>query len=190
MIDPAAEVEVAKGLNASPGAASGVVVFDADTAEERGSAGESVILVRWETTPDDFHGMVHAAGILTAHGGLTSHAAVVARGMGTPCVTGCEALHVDTKAKVARLSGHELHEGDELTINGGTGEVIVGLVPLVAPELNEDFELDPRLGRRAAALKVRTNTEDREEAEKAREFGAQGIGLCRTEHTCSGRATG
>jgi pyruvate,orthophosphate dikinase len=183
MIDPAAEVDVvAKGLNASPGAASGIVVFDADTAEERGSVGESVILVRWETTPDDFHGMVHAAGILTAHGGLTSHAAVVARGMGTPCVTGCEALQVDTKAMVARLSGHELHEGDELTINGGTGEVIVGSVPLVAPELNEDFESILGWADELRRLKVRTNTEDREEAEKAREFGAQGIGLCRTEH--------
>ncbi|NDU78567.1 hypothetical protein GWI34_39175, partial [Actinomadura sp. DSM 109109] len=97
-------------------------VFDADTAEERGKAGESVILVRWETTPDDFHGMVQAAGILTAHGGLTSHAAVVARGMGTPCVTGCEALHVDLRAKTARLPGHELQEGDTITINGGTGQ--------------------------------------------------------------------
>src|SRR5919112_489548 len=96
------------------------------TAEARGKAGESVILVRWETTPDDFHGMVQAAGILTAHGGLTSHAAVVARGMGTPCVTGCEALHVDVRAKTARLPGHELREGDVLTIDGGTGAVIVG----------------------------------------------------------------
>ena len=112
MIDPSADVQVvAKGLNASPGAASGAIVFDADTAEERGKAGESVILVRWETTPDDFHGMVQAAGILTAHGGLTSHAAVVARGMGTPCVTGCEALHVDARAKTAKLPGYELREG-------------------------------------------------------------------------------
>ena len=140
MIDPTAEVQVvAKGLNASPGAASGAIVFDADTAEARGKAGESVILVRWETTPDDFHGMVQAAGILTAHGGLTSHAAVVARGMGTPCVTGCEALQVDVRAKTARLPGHELKEGDTITIDGGTGEVIVGSVPLVPPQINEDF---------------------------------------------------
>ena len=183
MIDPSADVEVvAKGLNASPGAASGAIVFDADTAEDRGKAGESVILVRWETTPDDFHGMVQAAGILTAHGGLTSHAAVVARGMGTPCVTGCEALHVDVRAKTARLPGHELKEGDTITINGGTGEVIVGSVPLVPPQINDDFSaiLDWADGIRR--LKVRTNADTPEDSAKAREFGAEGIGLCRTEH--------
>ena len=183
MIDPSVEVEVvAKGLNASPGAASGAVVFDADTAEERGKAGESVILVRWETTPDDFHGMVQAAGILTAHGGLTSHAAVVARGMGTPCVTGCEALHVDVRAKTARLPGHELHEGDTITINGGTGEVIVGAVPLVPPQLNDDFAAILEWADAVRRLKVRTNADTPEDAAKAREFGAEGIGLCRTEH--------
>ena len=183
MIDPAAVVDVvAKGLNASPGAASGAIVFDADTAEERGKAGESVILVRWETTPDDFHGMVQAAGILTAHGGLTSHAAVVARGMGTPCVTGCEALHVDVAAKVARLPGHELHEGDTITINGGTGEVIVGSVPLVPPQINEDFSAVLEWADGLRRLKVRTNADTPEDAAKAREFGAEGIGLCRTEH--------
>ncbi len=182
-IDPSAEVEVvAKGLNASPGAASGAIVFDADTAEERGKAGESVILVRWETTPDDFHGMVQAAGILTAHGGLTSHAAVVARGMGTPCVTGCEALHVDVPAKTARLPGHELHEGDTLTIDGGTGEVIVGAVPLVAPQLNDDFTAILEWADGIRRLKVRTNADTPADAVKAREFGAEGIGLCRTEH--------
>jgi pyruvate,orthophosphate dikinase len=183
MIDPLAEVEVvAKGLNASPGAASGAIVFDADTAEERGKAGESVILVRWETTPDDFHGMVQAAGILTAHGGLTSHAAVVARGMGTPCVTGCEALHVDVQAKTARLPGHELHEGDTITIDGGTGEVIVGAVPLVAPQLNEDFVSILAWADGIRRLKVRANADTPADAAKAREFGAEGIGLCRTEH--------
>ncbi len=183
MIDPAAEVTVvAKGLNASPGAASGAIVFDADTAEERGKTGESVILVRWETTPDDFHGMVQAAGILTAHGGLTSHAAVVARGMGTPCVTGCEALHVDVTAKVARLPGHELREGDTITINGGTGEVIVGSVPLVPPQINEDFSAILEWADGVRRLKVRTNADTPEDAAKAREFGAEGIGLCRTEH--------
>jgi pyruvate, orthophosphate dikinase len=183
MIDPAAEVSVvAKGLNASPGAACGGIVFDADTAEERGKAGESVILVRWETTPDDFHGMVQAAGILTAHGGLTSHAAVVARGMGTPCVTGCEALHVDVTAKVARLPGHELHEGDTITINGGTGEVIVGSVPLVPPQINDDFSAILEWADGLRRLKVRTNADTPEDAAKAREFGAEGIGLCRTEH--------
>jgi pyruvate, orthophosphate dikinase len=183
MIDPAAEVEVvAKGLNASPGAASGAIVFDADTAEERGKAGESVILVRWETTPDDFHGMVQAAGILTAHGGLTSHAAVVARGMGTPCVTGCEALQVDVRAKTARLPGHELQEGDTITIDGGTGEVIVGSVPLVPPRINEDFSVLLEWADALRRLRVRTNADTPEDAAKAREFGAEGIGLCRTEH--------
>ncbi|MBA2299068.1 MAG: pyruvate, phosphate dikinase, partial [Actinobacteria bacterium] len=183
MIDPAAEVTVvAKGLNASPGAASGAIVFDADTAEERGQAGESVILVRWETTPDDFHGMVQAKGILTAHGGLTSHAAVVARGMGTPCVTGCEALHVDVKTKTVRLPGHELHEGDTITINGGTGEVIVGSVPLVPPQINDDFSAILEWADGFRRLKVRTNADTPEDSAKAREFGAEGIGLCRTEH--------
>jgi len=183
MIDPSVDVEVvAKGLNASPGAASGAIVFDADTAEERGKAGESVILVRWETTPDDFHGMVQAAGILTAHGGLTSHAAVVARGMGTPCVTGCEALHVDASAKTARLPGHELKEGDTLTIDGGTGEVIVGSVPLVPPQINDDFSAVLAWADELRRLRVRTNADTPEDAAKAREFGAEGIGLCRTEH--------
>jgi pyruvate,orthophosphate dikinase len=183
MIDPAAEVEVvAKGLNASPGAASGAIVFDADTAERRGKAGESVILVRWETTPDDFHGMLEAAGILTAHGGLTSHAAVVARGMGTPCITGCEALQVDLRAKTARLPGHELKEGDTITIDGGTGEVIVGAVPLVPPQINEDFSAILEWADGIRSLKVRTNADTPEDSAKAREFGAEGIGLCRTEH--------
>jgi pyruvate, orthophosphate dikinase len=183
MIDPAADVQVvAKGLNASPGAASGAIVFDADTAEERGKAGESVILVRWETTPDDFHGMVQAAGILTAHGGLTSHAAVVARGMGTPCVTGCESLHVDDRAKTVKLPGHELREGDTITIDGGTGEVIVGAVPLVPPQLNDDFTAVLEWADGLRRLKVRTNADTPEDAAKAREFGAEGIGLCRTEH--------
>src|SRR5205823_12781759 len=113
MVDPTADFEVAaKGLNASPGAASGGIVFDADTAAERGGAGESVILVRWETTPDDIHGMIAAKGILTAHGGMTSHAAVVARGMGKPCIAGCEDLSVDAAARKATLGGRELGEGD------------------------------------------------------------------------------
>ena len=109
-------------------------------AEERGKAGESVILVRWETTPDDIHGMIQAKGVLTAHGGMTSHAAVVARGMGKPCVAGCEGLEIDADAKTVRIGGHELHEGDVITIDGGTGRVIVGEVPLVPPQINEDFE--------------------------------------------------
>ena len=183
MIDPTASVDViAQGLNASPGAASGKIVFDADTAAERGSSGDDVILVRWETTPDDIHGMIAAKGILTAHGGMTSHAAVVARGMGKPCVAGCEALSVDTKAKKASLNGHDLGEGDLLTIDGGTGRVILGSVPLVPPQINEDFETILRWADDMRRLKVRANADTPEDAAKAREFGAQGIGLCRTEH--------
>src|SRR4029450_12719129 len=132
MIAPTAEVEVlATGLNASPGAASGKIVLDADSAEERGLAGEDVILVRWETTPDDIHGLIQAKGILTAHGGMTSHAAVVARGMGKPCVAGCEGLSIDAEAGTVKLGEVELATGDLITIDGGTGRVIVGAVPLV-----------------------------------------------------------
>jgi pyruvate, orthophosphate dikinase len=183
MLDPKADFEVvAKGLNASPGAASGKVVFDADTAEERGKAGESVILVRWETTPDDIHGLIQAAGILTAHGGMTSHAAVVARGMGKPCVAGCEELTVDVGAKTARLAGHDLSEGDVITIDGGTGRVAVGEVPLVPPQINEDFETILEWADAVRRMRVRANADTPEDAAKAREFGAEGIGLCRTEH--------
>src|SRR5581483_9479989 len=181
MLDPNADYDVvAQGLNASPGAASGKVVFDAAAAERRGSAGESVILVRWETTPDDYYGMRHAAGILTAHGGLTSHAAVVARGEGIPCVTGCEALHLEPG--IAKLNGHELREGDELTIDGATGAVIVGAVSLVPPQINEDFQTVLEWADDLRRLKVRANADTPEDSAKARELGAQGIGLCRTEH--------
>jgi pyruvate, orthophosphate dikinase len=182
-IDTNASYEVvATGLNASPGAASGGIVFDADTAEERGKDGSAVILVRWETTPDDIHGMIASQGILTAHGGMTSHAAVVARGMGKPCVAGCEALSLDAAAKTASLNGHKLNEGDVITIDGGTGEVIIGEVPLIAPEINEDFETVLGWADDLRRLKVRANADTPEDAAKAREFGAQGIGLCRTEH--------
>jgi pyruvate, orthophosphate dikinase len=183
MIDPDAKVEVAaRGLNASPGAASGKVVLDADTAEERGKAGESVILVRWETTPDDIHGLIQAAGILTAHGGMTSHAAVVARGMGKPCVAGCEGLTIDLDASTIALNGQKLSEDDVLTIDGGTGRVIVGAVDLVPPQINEDSETILGWADDLRRLKVRANADTPEDAAKAREFGAQGIGLCRTEH--------
>ena len=183
MIDPTAEWEVAtKGLNASPGAACGAIVLDADTAEQRGKAGESVILVRWETTPDDIHGLIQAAGILTAHGGMTSHAAVVARGMGKPCVAGCEGLSIDIDARTITVGDRTLSEGDVLTIDGGTGAVIVGEVPLVAPEVNDDLETILGWGDEHRTLKVRANADTPEDAAKAREFGAQGIGLCRTEH--------
>ena len=183
MIDPKADVEVAaKGLNASPGAACGKVVFDADTAEEQGKAGEDVILVRWETTPDDIHGLIQSKGILTAHGGMTSHAAVVARGMGKPCVAGCEALTLDLEKGTASIGGHEVSEGDVITIDGGTGRVIVGAVELVPPQINDDFETILEWADELRRLKVRANADTPEDAAKAREFGAQGIGLCRTEH--------
>ncbi len=183
MLDSNAQYEVAaKGLNASPGAASGGVVFDADTAAERAKAGGKVILVRWETTPDDIHGLIEAAGILTAHGGMTSHAAVVARGMGKPCVAGCEDLTIDTRAKKAEIGGHEVSEGDVITIDGGTGRVIIGAVDLVPPQINEDFGTVLEWADELRRLKVRANADTPDDAAKAREFGAQGIGLCRTEH--------
>jgi pyruvate,orthophosphate dikinase len=182
-LDENARFEVAAhGLNASPGAASGEIVLDADTAEERGKAGEPVILVRWETTPDDIHGLIQAQGVLTAHGGMTSHAAVVARGMGKPCVAGCEDLDIDTGKKTVRIGRSKLREGDVITIDGGTGRVIVGAVPLVPPAINEDFETILDWADDVRCLKVRANADNAEDAAKAREFGAQGIGLCRTEH--------
>ncbi len=183
MLDPAATWEVAaKGLNASPGAASGKIVLDADTAEQRGKAGEAVVLVRWETTPDDIHGLIQARGVLTAHGGMTSHAAVVARGMGKPCVAGCESLTIDLEARAITIGDQTLAEGDLLTIDGGTGAVIVGEVPLVPPKVNDDLETVLEWGDEHRRLKVRANADTPDDAAKAREFGAQGIGLCRTEH--------
>jgi len=182
-LDESAKFEVAaQGLNASPGAASGKIVLDADTAAERGKSGEAVILVRWETTPDDIHGLIQAQGVLTAHGGMTSHAAVVARGMGKPCVAGCEDLDVDSRTKSVRIGRQQLREGDVITIDGGTGRVIVGEVPLVPPAINEDFETILEWADDLRRLKVRANADNAEDAAKAREFGAQGIGLCRTEH--------
>jgi pyruvate, orthophosphate dikinase len=183
MIDPKADFEVAaKGLNASPGAATGKVVLDADTAEDRGRHGEDVILVRWETTPDDIHGFLEARGVLTAQGGMTSHAAVVARGMGKPCVAGCEGLVIDLEARTLKIGGTQLSEGDLITIDGGTGEVIIGAVNLVPPSINDDFELLLGWADDMRRLKVRANADTPQDAAKAREFGAQGIGLCRTEH--------
>ncbi len=187
MIDPDAKVDVAaRGLNASPGAASGAIVLDADTAEERGRAGESVVLVRWETTPDDIHGLIHAAGVLTAHGGMTSHAAVVARGMGKPCVAGCEDLSIDVAAGTVRIGEHELRAGDVITVDGGTGRVIVGAVPLVPPSIDANFETILEWADDMRRLRVRANADTPEDAAKAREFGAEGIGLCRTEHMFMG----
>ena len=187
MIDPDAKVEVAaRGLNASPGAASGAIVLDADTAEERGRDGEDVILVRWETTPDDIHGLIHAAGVLTAHGGMTSHAAVVARGMGKPCVAGCEDLSIDVAAGTVRIGEHDLRAGDVITVDGGTGRVIVGAVPLVPPAIDENFGTILEWADDVRRLRVRANADTPEDAAKAREFGAEGIGLCRTEHMFMG----
>ncbi len=174
-----APAPAARGLNASPGAASGAIVFDADTAVERG-ASEPVILVRFETTPDDIHGMIAAQGILTVHGGMTSHAAVVARGMGKPCVAGCDGLQLT--AGTARIGAHDLCEGDVITIDGGTGNVYVGEISLVPPQLNEDFETVLGWADAVRRLRVRANADTPEDAARAREFGAEGIGLCRTEH--------
>jgi pyruvate,orthophosphate dikinase len=182
-IDPGADYEVAaRGLNASPGAATGRIVLDADRAQEQGRAGEAVVLVRTETTPDDIHGIIEAEGVLTAHGGMTSHAAVVARGMGKPCVSGCEALTIDLDRGRIRLGGRELAEGDVLTIDGGSGDVIVGEVPLVPPQIDERFETLLGWADEARRLRVRANADTPEDAARAREFGAEGIGLCRTEH--------
>jgi pyruvate, orthophosphate dikinase len=183
MIDPKADYEVAaKGLNASPGAATGKVVLDPDAAEDRGRAGEDVILVRWETTPDDIHGLLEARGVLTAQGGMTSHAAVVARGMGKPCVAGCEGLSIHLDGRKISLGGREVAEGEVITIDGGTGEVIVGEVDLVPPQIDETFETLLGWADEARRLRVRANADTPQDAAKSREFGAEGIGLCRTEH--------
>jgi pyruvate,orthophosphate dikinase len=182
-LDPEAEFEVAcRGLGASPGAATGRVVLDADEAEERGEKGEAVILVRKETNPDDVHGMIAARGVLTATGGMTSHAAVVARGMGKPAVTGCSALEVDLKAGEIVLAGRRLSAREVITIEGSSGVVAVGEVPLVEPDPGEDFEEVLSWADGMRALMVRANADTPEDARRARELGAEGIGLCRTEH--------
>ncbi len=182
-LDPNATRDVlTKGLPASPGAASGTVVFDADTAEKKAADGVAVILVRTETSPEDIHGMHAAKGILTARGGMTSHAAVVARGMGRPCVSGAGTLSIDAKAKIMRCGGREVKEGDLLTIDGTTGEVMIGAVATVQPELSGDFASLMVWADEVRRLKVRANAETPEDCRVAREFGAEGVGLCRTEH--------
>ncbi|GAA1155772.1 pyruvate, phosphate dikinase [Ornithinicoccus hortensis] len=173
---------VTKGLNASPGAAVGEIVFDSDTAEQRGKAGDAVILVRWETTPDDIGGTIMAQGVLTAHGGMTSHAAVVARGMGKPCVAGASALKIDATGKKVTIGDTVLREGDTITLDGSTGEVFLGALELVPPQINEDFQAVVGWADEVRRLQVRANADTGEDAARAREFGAQGIGLCRTEH--------
>jgi pyruvate,orthophosphate dikinase len=181
--DPDATYTVlAKGLNASPGAAVGKVYFTADDAEARAAEGERVILVRPETAPDDLHGMIAAQGILTSRGGLVSHAAVVARGMGTPAVCGADALRIDLRAKQFEVDGTIVREGDVISISGTTGEVVVGEVPVVTPEPTGPFVTVLGWADEMRSLKVRTNADLPDDCRKAREFGAEGIGLCRTEH--------
>jgi pyruvate,orthophosphate dikinase len=182
-LDPKAPRQViAKGLPASPGAACGVAVFDADTAERYAALGEKVILIRIETSPEDIHGMHAAKGILTCRGGMTSHAAVVARGMGRPCVSGAGGISIDYKNKVMRVGSLEVREDDTITIDGSTGEVMLGAVPTVQPELVGDFGTLMVWADRSRRLRVRTNAETPNDCRTAREFGAEGIGLCRTEH--------
>ena len=182
ILDPKAKVEViAKGLPASPGAASGKVVFTADEAEEKAKE-EPVILVRVETSPDDIHGMNAAKGILTSRGGMTSHAAVVARGMGKPCVAGCGALQVDEEKRVVNVNGKEIKGGDWITLDGGTGRVMLGEIPTVEPGLKGEFKILMAWADEVKTMGVRANADIPRDARKAIEFGAQGIGLCRTEH--------
>ncbi len=187
-IDPSAKLDViAKGLPASPGAASGKVVFDADDAEQWAKNGQKVLLVSTETTPDDIHGMVAAQGILTSRGGMTSHAAVVARGMGKPCVCGCEAIKVDFDRKEFMVGSKVIKEGDLVSIDGATGNVILGTVPMVEPTMSKEFLTFLGWADELKRLGVRANADTPEDAVKAREFGAQGIGLTRTEHMFMGQ---
>jgi len=185
MIDPKARVNIlAKGLPASPGAASGKIVFSAEdaVAEKEKNPKAKVVLVRWETSPEDIAGMNVAEGILTAHGGLTSHAAVVARGMGKPCVAGCGALEIDYGKQEMKVAGKTFKRGDEITIDGSTGAVIAGIAPTVQPEVGGMFGTLLEWGDEIAKLYVRANADTPKDAEAARKFGAKGIGLCRTEH--------
>ncbi|MHC4452962.1 MAG: pyruvate, phosphate dikinase, partial [Planctomycetota bacterium] len=182
-LDPKAERKVvARGLPASPGAASGLVVFTADEAERRAGGGEKVILCRVETSPEDIHGMHAALGIVTTRGGMTSHAAVVARGMGRPCVSGASELRVDVKSQVIRVRDLEIHEGDIITIDGSSGEVMLGEVATIQSGLSGDFAVIMEWADNVRRMAVRTNAETPEDCRAALKFGAQGIGLCRTEH--------
>jgi pyruvate,orthophosphate dikinase len=182
-IDPHAEVNlIAKGLPASPGAASGQVVFDADLADKLANDGKKVILVRPETTPEDIHGMVASQGIVTSRGGMTSHAAVVARGMGKACICGCESLRIDLRTKQFTVDNLLIKEGDWISIDGGTGRVLLGEVQLIDPLLSLEFKQLLDWADEIRKIDVRANADNPEDSIKAREFGAQGIGLCRTEH--------
>ncbi|SER56255.1 pyruvate, phosphate dikinase [Salipaludibacillus aurantiacus] len=182
-IDDSYELKpLAKGLPASPGAATGHVVFDSDDAELLSQSGKKVILVRPETTPDDIHGIVASEAIVTSRGGMTSHAAVVARGMGKACICGCESLKIDLKKKEFRVGETVVNYLDTVTIDGATGELMLGDIPMIPPELSPEFEMLLSWADKERSLGVRTNADTPEDAYKAREFGAEGIGLCRTEH--------
>ena len=182
-LDPDAPRDVlTSGLPASPGAASGKIVLDADTAEQWAGRGEKVILVRVETSPEDIHGMHAAQGILTARGGMTSHAAVVARGMGRPCVSGASTVSIDRGARTLRIADRELSEGDIITIDGANGQVMAGEVRTIEPELAGDFGTLMEWADKYRRMRVRTNAETEQDCRMARQFGAEGIGLCRTEH--------
>ncbi|HEX9770017.1 MAG TPA: pyruvate, phosphate dikinase, partial [Kiloniellales bacterium] len=182
-LDPDAERQmIARGLPASPGAASGKLVFSADRAEAQAGAGEKVILCRIETSPEDIHGMHAARGILTTRGGMTSHAAVVARGMGRPCVVGAADLRIDYRAGVLRVRDLQLSEGDLVTIDGSTGEVMLGEVETIQPQLSGEFARLMSWADRHRTMKVRTNADTPADCQTARDFGAEGVGLCRTEH--------
>jgi pyruvate, orthophosphate dikinase len=182
-LDPKAPRKLlAKGLPASPGAACGIVVFSADEAEARAQKGESVILVRIETSPEDIHGMHAARGVLTTRGGMTSHAAVVARGMGRPCVAGCGGVTVDYNNQYLSAGGVRIEAGQIITLDGATGEVFIGTVAMVEPQLSGDFSTLMGWADKVRRLRVRANAETPLDAETARRFGAEGIGLCRTEH--------
>ncbi|MFQ5409300.1 MAG: pyruvate, phosphate dikinase, partial [Anaerolineales bacterium] len=183
VVDPAADPTcLATGLPASPGAATGRVVFAADEAEARTEAGEQVVLIRHETNPDDFHGMVAAQAIVTARGGVTSHAAVVARGMGKCCVVGCDALKIDYGQQLFTANGHTVSSGDWITVDGNSGEVFLGRVPTIEPQLDECYDTVMQWADEYRRLGVRANADTPADAATARRFGAQGIGLCRTEH--------
>ncbi|RYI99172.1 MAG: pyruvate, phosphate dikinase, partial [Acetobacteraceae bacterium] len=182
-LDPKAKRKLlGKGLPASPGAACGAVVFSADEAEARAAKGEAVILVRIETSPEDIHGMHAARGILTTRGGMTSHAAVVARGMGRPCVAGAGGVTVDYAAQALMSGGQVVQGGDIITLDGATGEIFIGSVAMVEPQLSGDFATLMEWADGVRRLKVRANAETPLDADTARKFGAEGIGLCRTEH--------
>jgi len=182
-IDPQAKVEVlARGLPASPGAATGIIVFTADRAVEVADDGKKVILVRAETSPEDIHGMAASQGILTSRGGMTSHAAVVARGMGKSCVAGCEAIKVDEKEEKFAVDGQVFREGDYITLDGTEGKVLKGKVPTLKPELTDEFRQIMKWANEVKTLGVRANADTPQDAGLSRQLGAEGIGLCRTEH--------